>query len=117
MTKILFLMSYNLYQAIRNNIVAKKKTELVLLFYKNITKLIFLWRNIGQKCFNVLKLLCLNNLIIYLFSLDIYKYLNIVIYIIIFYPLLPTIALALVSIVMVLTIILNKFLQSNWLKS
>ena len=37
---ILFLMA--LYQAIRNNIVAKKTTELVLLFHKNITKLVFL---------------------------------------------------------------------------
>ena len=42
------------YQAIRNNIVAKKTTELFLLFYTNITKLVFLWSNkqmfINAKC-------------------------------------------------------------------
>ena len=34
--------------------LAKKTTELVLLFYKNITKLIFLWLNMDQKNFKVL---------------------------------------------------------------
>ena len=48
------IISNCLYQAIRNNIVAKKITELVLLFHKNITKLIFLWPNVGQKSFKVL---------------------------------------------------------------
>ena len=42
------------YQAIRNNIVAKKTTELVLLFHKKTTKLVFLWPNMSQKCFKVL---------------------------------------------------------------
>ena len=35
--------------AIRNNIVANKKTNLFLLFHKNIKKLIFLWPNMNQK--------------------------------------------------------------------
>ena len=35
-------------------ILAKKITELVLLFYKKTTKLVFLWPNKGQKCFKVL---------------------------------------------------------------
>ena len=48
---ILFLME-NL--AIRNNIVTKKTTELVLLFHKNITKLVFLWPNMSQKNIKVL---------------------------------------------------------------
>ena len=43
-----------LCQTIRNNIVAKKTTELVLLFHKNITKLVFIWPNMGQKSFKVL---------------------------------------------------------------
>ena len=42
------------YIAIRNNIVAKKTTALVLLFNKNVTKLVYLWPNMGQKCFKVL---------------------------------------------------------------
>ena len=51
---------YGLYiqlldQAIRNNIVAKKTTELVHLFHKNITQLVFLWPNKDQKSFKVLK--------------------------------------------------------------
>ena len=46
---ILFLMAY-----IRNNIEAKKTNELVLLFHKNISKLVFLWPNMGQKRFKVL---------------------------------------------------------------
>ena len=41
-------------QAIRNNIVAKKTTELVLLFHKNLTKLVFLPPNMSQKNFKVL---------------------------------------------------------------
>ena len=45
-----------LYQAIRNNIVAIKTTELVLLFHKNITKLVFLWPNISQKKHQSVKL-------------------------------------------------------------
>ena len=44
----------NLYQAIRNNIVAKKTTELVLLFHENITKLVFLLPKMSQKSFKVL---------------------------------------------------------------
>ena len=46
--------SNGLYKTIRNNIVAKKTTELVLLFHKKTTKLVFLWPNIDQKCFKVL---------------------------------------------------------------
>ena len=34
--------------------IGQKATELVLLFYKDITKLVFLWPNIGQKIFKVL---------------------------------------------------------------
>ena len=34
---------------IKNNIVAKKATELVLLFHKNKNKLVFLWPNMSQK--------------------------------------------------------------------
>ena len=38
------------YWAIRNNIiVAKKTTELVLLFHKKTTKLVFIWFNMNQK--------------------------------------------------------------------
>ena len=48
------IISNGLYQAIRNNIVAKKTTELVLLFHKNITKLVFLWPNMSQKSIKVL---------------------------------------------------------------
>ena len=36
--------------------MAKKSTELVLLFHKNITKLVFLWPNMGQRCFKVFSL-------------------------------------------------------------
>ena len=35
-------------------ILAEKKTELVLLFHKNITLLVFLWPNMGQKYFKLL---------------------------------------------------------------
>ena len=35
--------SNSLNPAIRNNIVAKKTNELVLLFHKMTTKLVFLW--------------------------------------------------------------------------
>ena len=38
--------------------MAKKTTELVLLFPKNITKLVFLWPNMGQKSFKVLRGQC-----------------------------------------------------------
>ena len=48
---ILFLMAW--YRPLEI-ILAKKTTELVLLFHKNITKLVFLWPNMGQKCFKVL---------------------------------------------------------------
>ena len=48
------IISNGLYQTIRNNIVAKKTTELVLLFHKNITELVFLWSNMSQKCFKIL---------------------------------------------------------------
>ena len=41
-------------KAIRNNIVAKQTTELVLLFRKKTTKVVFLWPNISQLCFKVL---------------------------------------------------------------
>ena len=36
-------------KVIRNNIVAKKTTKLLLLFYEKTTKLDFLWPNMGQK--------------------------------------------------------------------
>ena len=36
-------------------IVVKKTTELVLLFHKKTTNLIFLWPNMGQLTFKVLK--------------------------------------------------------------
>ena len=51
--------------AIGNNIVAKKTTELVLLFHKKTTKLVFLWPDMSQKSFKVLKtknLIMQNNL-------------------------------------------------------
>ena len=48
--------SNGLYQAIRNNIVAKKTTKLVFLFHKNTNKLVFLWPNMGQKSIKGLKL-------------------------------------------------------------
>ena len=35
--------------------MAKKTTALVPLFHKNITKLVFLCPNMGQKCFKVLR--------------------------------------------------------------
>ena len=34
--------------AIRNNVVAKEATELVVIFHKKTTKLVYLWPNIGQ---------------------------------------------------------------------
>ena len=40
---------------LENNIVAKKTTELVLLFHKETTKLVFLWPNMSQKSTKVLK--------------------------------------------------------------
>ena len=46
-----FSCLFGLYQAIRNNIVAKKTTELVLSFLKKATKLVFFWPNMGQFCF------------------------------------------------------------------
>ena len=48
------IISYGLYQIIRNNIVTKKTTEL-LLFHKNTTKLVLLWPNMSQKIMKVLK--------------------------------------------------------------
>ena len=48
------VISNGLYQAIKNNIVAKKTTELVLLFHKNITKQVFLCPNMNHKWFKVL---------------------------------------------------------------
>ena len=48
---ILFLMSYIRPLEI---ILAKKKTELLLLFHKNTTKLVFLWPNMGQNSIKVL---------------------------------------------------------------
>ena len=37
-----------------NNVVAKKTTEVVLLFHKKTTKLVFLWPNMSQKNIKVL---------------------------------------------------------------
>ena len=48
------IISNGLYQAIRNNIVPKKTTELVLLFHTNMTRLVFHWPNMSQKCFKLL---------------------------------------------------------------
>ena len=48
------IISNGLYQAIKNNIVAKNTTGLVLLFHKNITKLVLIWPNMSQKNFKVL---------------------------------------------------------------
>ena len=50
----IIIISNGLYQAIRNKIVAKKTTELVLIFHKKTTKIVFLWPNMGQLGFNVL---------------------------------------------------------------
>ena len=42
------IISNVLYLAMRNNI-GQKTTELVLIFHKYITKLVFLWLNMAQK--------------------------------------------------------------------
>ena len=47
-----------LYLAIKNNIVTKNTTELVLLFHKNITKLVFLWPNMNQKKHQSVNIVC-----------------------------------------------------------
>ena len=52
------IISNGLYQAIINNIVAKKTTEIVLLFHKKTTKLVFLWPNMGQKHESVITIVC-----------------------------------------------------------
>ena len=39
------IISKGLIQAIKNNIMAKKTTELVLFFHKKTTRLVFLWPN------------------------------------------------------------------------
>ena len=49
------IISNGLYQANKNNIVAKTTTELVILFHKNITKLVSLWSNMSQKNFQSVK--------------------------------------------------------------
>ena len=51
---LLFLMAYISH---RNIIVAKKTTELVFLFHKNTTKLVFPWPNISKKNIKVLTIL------------------------------------------------------------
>ena len=50
-----FSCFFGLYQAIINNFVAKKTTELVLLFHKNATKLVFLWPNMSKENWKVLR--------------------------------------------------------------
>ena len=50
---ILFLIAYIRLLEI---VLAKKTTDLVLLFHKNITKLVFLWPNMSQKSFKVLNI-------------------------------------------------------------
>ena len=45
----------------RNDIVAKKTTELVLLFHKKTTKLVFLRPNMTQKSIKVLIKLCIRS--------------------------------------------------------
>ena len=51
---MLFLMAHNRPLEI---ILAKKTTELVLFFHKNITKLVFLWPNTDQKCSKMLNII------------------------------------------------------------
>ena len=46
--------SNGLVQAIRNNIVAKKTTEIVILFHKKTTKSVFLWLILSQKSIKML---------------------------------------------------------------
>ena len=46
-----FFVKNAIYQAIRNNIVAKQITELILLFHESITKLVFFWPNMDPKIF------------------------------------------------------------------
>ena len=64
------VISNRIYQAIRNNIVAKKTTELVLLFHNNITKLVFLWPNMDKKIFKVLKIIATHLFLILPLSID-----------------------------------------------
>ena len=52
------IISNGLYQAIRYNVEAKKTTEFVFFFHKNLIKLVFLWPNMSQKCFKMLKYIC-----------------------------------------------------------
>ena len=66
------IISNALYQTIRNNVVAKKTTELVLLFHKKTTKLIFFWSNMSQICFKVLIWLFKSN-ISFLLNLPVYR--------------------------------------------
>ena len=47
------IISNGLILAIGNNI-GQKSTEFVLLFHKNITKLVFLWPNMDQNNFKML---------------------------------------------------------------
>ena len=47
------LVIFFMKKAIRNNIVAKKTTELVLFFHKDITKLVFICPNMSQKSIKV----------------------------------------------------------------
>ena len=69
------IISNGLYQAIKNNIVAKKTTELVLLFHTKTTKLVFLLPNMGQKSIKVLNLVIVSDLVI---DLDLVKILSLV---------------------------------------
>ena len=46
----------NVYNIISNGLYQAKKTiEFVILFYKNITKLVFLWLNMNQKSIKMLR--------------------------------------------------------------
>ena len=51
---LMFFLAHIGPKDIKNNIVAKKTTELVLLFHKKTTKLVFFWPNMGQKNIKVL---------------------------------------------------------------
>ena len=66
---ILFIMAW--YRPIEI-ILAKKTTELVLLFHKKTTKLIFFWSNMSQICFKVLIWLFKSN-ISFLLNLPVYR--------------------------------------------
>ena len=56
---VVFLATILFLMAIRNNIMAKKTTELVLLFHEKTTNLVFLWPNMGKLFLKVLITRCI----------------------------------------------------------